>query len=53
MTSKTKLILLSIALLMLLYTSIIGDDSAFNLIAIILFTAGIKYYADTRAEEKK
>lgn len=53
MTSKTKLIILVIALLMLLYASIIGEGSAFNLLIIVIFIAGIKNYIDTRAEEKK
>lgn len=53
MTSKTKLIIMTIVVLMLLYVSITSDDSSFNLIIIAFFIKSIKDYIDTRAKEKK
>ncbi len=53
MTSKTKLIIMTISFLMLLYASMLGEGSASNLIIIAFFIKSIKDYIDTRAEEKK
>ena len=52
MTSKIRLIVILISFILLLYASMIGEGSAFNLVIIGAFAIGIKEYISLRTDEK-
>ncbi|WP_270642148.1 hypothetical protein [Paraclostridium sordellii] len=52
MTSKIRLIVILISFILLLYASMIGEGSAFNLVIIGAFAIGIKECISLRNDEK-